>query len=73
MGAVRQLGETTAPVFKVKEFACRGLKSKGARTGLRPIYAYPESEDRIDLIEIFSKADKDTEDREKILKYYMCR
>ncbi|MCK5620386.1 MAG: hypothetical protein KAJ17_13345 [Candidatus Krumholzibacteria bacterium] len=70
---VEDLGDTTAPVFKVKKFACRTLKSKGSRTGLRLIYAYVESEDRIDLIEIYIKADKETEDRERIRKYYKRR
>ena len=70
---VEDLGDTTAPVFKVKKFACRALKSKGSRTGLRLIYAYVETEDRIDLIEIYIKADKETEDRERIRKYYKRR
>ncbi len=60
---IDDLGQTTAPVFKVKKFACRALKNKGSRTGLRLIYAYIESEDRIDLIAIYIKADKETEDR----------
>jgi hypothetical protein len=67
------LGATIAPVFKVKKFACRALKTRGARTGLRLIYAYVESEDRIDLIEIYIKAAQETEDRERILKYYKRR
>jgi hypothetical protein len=64
------LGETTAPVFKVKKLACRSLKTKGVRAGLRLIYAYIESEDRIDLIKIYFKADKEIEDRKRIFKYY---
>jgi hypothetical protein len=66
------LGDSTAPVYKVKKFACRALKNKGSRTGLRLIYAYIESEDRIDLIEIYIKSDKENEDRKRILKYYKC-
>lgn len=67
------LGATTAPVFKVKKFACRALKTWGARTGLRLIYAYVESEDQIDLIEIYFKASREIEDRKRILKYYQRR
>jgi hypothetical protein len=63
------LGDTTAPVFKVKKFACRSLKHKGSKTELRLVYAYDETEDRIDLIEIYIKADNETEDRKRILKY----
>ena len=58
---IDDLGDTTAPIYKVKKFACRSLKTKGSRTGLRLIYAYIESEDRIDLIEIYFKADKETD------------
>jgi hypothetical protein len=70
---IDDLGETTAPIYKAKKFACRSLKTKGARTGLRLIYAYIESEDRIDLIEIYLKADKEVEDRKRILEYYKRR
>ena len=67
------LGATSAPVFKAKKFACRALKTRGARTELRLIYAYVKSEDRIDLIEIYVKGAQETENRERILKYYKRR
>lgn len=70
---IADLGPTTAPVFKAKKFACRAMKYKGARTGLRLIYVFVESENRIDLLEIYSKADKETEDRDRILSYYKCK
>ena len=67
---IDDLGEIIVPVYKVKKFACRSLKGKGVRTGLRLIYAWFEADDRIELVEIYLKADKSTEDRKRILKYY---
>jgi mRNA-degrading endonuclease RelE of RelBE toxin-antitoxin system len=57
-------------IFKVKKFACKALKGRGANSGLRLIYAYSEEADRIELIEIYFKGDKEVEDRERILIKY---
>lgn len=54
-------------VFKAKKFACRSLKGKGVHSGIRVIYAYHEAEDKIELIEIYFKGDKENEERERIL------
>ena len=56
-------------ICKAKKFACRCLKG-GAHSGIRVIYAYFEKEDRIELIEIYYKGDKEGENRERIKKYY---
>ena len=57
-------------VYKARKFACRALKGKGAHSGIRVIYAGFEKKDRIELIEIYYKGDKENEDRERILKCY---
>jgi hypothetical protein len=57
-------------IYKVKKFACRALKGRGANSGLRLIYGYFREEDRIELIEIYFKGDKENEDRERILANY---
>ena len=57
-------------IYKAKKFACRSLKGKGVHSGIRVIYAYFEEEDRIELIEIYYKGDKENEDRQRILEYY---
>jgi hypothetical protein len=64
------LGFQSPTVFKARKFACRALKGKGAHSGIRVMYAYFEERDRIELIEIFFKGDKDNEDRERILSRY---
>jgi len=56
--------------YKAKKFACRSLKGSGAQSGIRVIYTYFEEEDRIELIEIYYKGDKENEDRERIKKAY---
>lgn len=57
-------------IYKVKKFACRSLKGRGANSGLRLIYAFFRIKDRIDLVELYFKGDKENEDRERILAYY---
>lgn len=59
-------------IYKAKKFACRSLKGRGVQSGIRVIYAYFEEQDRIELIEIYYKGDKENEDRERILKHYAC-
>ena len=54
-------------VIKVKKIACRSLKGKGVNSGLRLIYAYFKKENRIVLIEIYHKSDKELEDRKRII------
>jgi hypothetical protein len=53
-----------------KKFACKSLKGKGAKSGIRIIYAYFEQEDTIEFIEIYFKGDKENEDKERIKKYF---
>src|SRR5690242_1288459 len=45
-------------IYKAKKFACRALKGRGVKSGIRITYAYFDQEDRIDLIEIYFKGDK---------------
>ena len=57
-------------VYKAKKFACRSLKGKGVHSGIRVIYAYHREKDKIELIEIYYKGDKEMEDRERIKKNF---
>ncbi len=60
------LGFEEPAVYKVKKFACRSLKGTGSRSGMRLIYSYSKAAERIVLIEIYYKGDKDNEDRQRI-------
>lgn len=64
------LGVEKPKIYKAKKFACRSLKGKGVLSGIRVIYGYFEKEDRIDLIEIYYKGDKENEDNDRIIKHY---
>ena len=57
-------------IHKAKKFACRSLKGKGVHSGIRVIYAYFEEKDRIELVEIYYKGDKENEDRDRIVSHY---
>jgi len=67
---ISDLGIHSPKIYKAKKFACRSLKGKGAQSGIRVIYAYDESKDRVEFIEIYYKGDKENENRERINKYF---
>lgn len=67
---ISELGIEIPKIYKAKKFACKALKGRGAKTGIRIIYAYYEIEDIIEFIEIYFKGDKAVEDKERIKKYY---
>ena len=67
---IQGLGFDAPKVYKGKKFACRSLKGKGVQSGIRVIYAYFEPEDRIELIEIYYKGDKENEDKARIMGLY---
>lgn len=66
---INDLGVSTC-VIKVKKIACRALKGRGVNSGLRLIYAYFTKEERIVMIELYHKNDKENEDRERINKNF---
>lgn len=67
---IPELGFEFPKVYKAKKFSCKSLKGKGSNTGIRIIYSYFDSEDRIEFVEIYYKQDKEKENRERIIKYY---
>jgi len=67
---INNLGFESPQVYKAKKFACKSLKGKGAKSGIRIIYAYIPENDEIILIEVYSKNDKENEDRERIKKLF---
>lgn len=55
--------------FKIKKFACKALKGRGSKSGIRVIYAFHCANLKIDFIEIYFKGDRENEDRERIKEY----
>ncbi len=66
---INDLGISTC-VIKVKKIACRTLKGRGVNSGLRLIYAYFIKEERIVMIELYHKNDKENEVKGRIKKYF---
>jgi mRNA-degrading endonuclease RelE of RelBE toxin-antitoxin system len=58
--------------YKIKKFACRSLKGKGAKSGLRLIYLYEKKGNKVLFIEIYYKGNQANEDKNR-LKYYYAK
>lgn len=54
---------------KVVRMACKALKGTGSRSGMRVVYGYEARRDRVVLLEIYFKGDKENEDRERIREF----
>jgi len=67
---ISYLGIDKPKIYKARKFACKALKGKGGFSGIRIIYAYYEEGDIIEFIEIYHKAQKANEDRDRILEHY---
>ena len=57
-------------IIKVKKIASRNFKGKGVNSGFRIIYAHFEKEEKIVLIEIYHKSNKEIENKERILNNF---
>jgi mRNA-degrading endonuclease YafQ of YafQ-DinJ toxin-antitoxin module len=57
-------------IIKVKRIACKALKGRGVNSGLRLIYAHFPDEQKITFIELYHKNDKESEERQRILKNF---
>ncbi len=56
-------------ICKLKKFACKSLKNRGNRSGIRIIYAFYLAEPKIEFIEIYHKSDQANEDKYRIQEY----
>ena len=66
---ISDLGISTC-IIKVKKIACRSLKGRGVNSGLRLIYAHFQNEERIVMVEIYHKNEKEIEDKQRIKKNF---
>jgi mRNA-degrading endonuclease RelE of RelBE toxin-antitoxin system len=57
------------PIYKVKKFRCRSLVGHGSRSGIRIVYGYNSSLNKITLIEIYHKNDKEDHDNDRIIQF----
>jgi hypothetical protein len=56
-------------ICKIKKFACKALKGRGAMSGIRVIYAFHPSSYKVEFIEIYFKGEQANEDKERINDY----
>ncbi len=56
-------------ICKIKKFACKALKGRGSKSGIRIIYAFHYQSCKVDFIELYFKGDKENEDYERIKEY----
>ena len=69
---IRKFTETNGGkliIYKARKFACRSLKGKGSRSGIRVIYAFYPDNNKIEFIEIYFKGEKENEDKKRIEEY----
>jgi mRNA-degrading endonuclease RelE of RelBE toxin-antitoxin system len=64
------LGIGYPKIYKVTKFTCKALKGRGAKSGIRVIYAYYPDLDKVEFVEMYFKADQENEDRSRIHKLY---
>jgi len=60
----------TIQICKIKKFACKALKGRGSKSGIRVIYAFHCQSCKVEFIEIYFKGNKENEDRERIKEYF---
>ncbi|MCK4781505.1 hypothetical protein KAS79_01080 [Candidatus Parcubacteria bacterium] len=56
-------------ICKIKKFACKALKGRGSKSGIRVIYAFYSQTCKVEFIQIYFKGEKENEDRDRIKKY----
>lgn len=59
----------TIQICKIKKFACKALKGRGSKSGIRIIYAFHCQSYKVEFIEIYFKGNKENEDRDRIKEY----
>ncbi len=56
-------------IYKLKKFACKAMKGKGVKSGIRIIYAFFNKTHEVRFIEIYYKGNKENEDKERINEF----
>ena len=56
-------------ICKIKKFACKALKGKGARSGVRVIYAFHTKILKIVFMEIYYKGNQENDNKKRIEMY----
>ena len=52
--------------YKIKKFACKNLKGRGIKSGIRVVYAFFPIQQKIIFLEIYFKAKQKNENKQRI-------
>lgn len=67
---VPKLDHENVQIYKIKKFACKALKGKGVKSGIRVIYAFYSEKFEVEFLEIYFKEKDDSDmDYEFVAKY----
>lgn len=55
--------------YKIKKFACKNLKGRGVKSGMRAIYAFLPLENKVVFLEIYFKAKQENEKTQRIIDF----
>jgi hypothetical protein len=64
------LGFEYPVIYVAKRLACRALRGRGSDSGLRVVCAWFPREDRLELVELYYKGDKQVEDKARIKRIH---
>jgi len=57
-------------VYKLKKFACKALKGRGSKSGIRIIYAFHLETSKVVFIQLYFKGEQLNEDKNRIKEYF---
>ena len=58
---VPKFDRKTVQIYKIRKFACKALKGRGVRSGIRVIYAFYPEKFEVEFLEIYFKEKNDTD------------
>jgi len=58
---VPKFDRKTVQIYKIRKFACKALKGKGVRSGIRVIYAFYPEKFEVEFLEIYFKEKHNTD------------
>jgi len=55
--------------YKITKFQCKSLKGRGAKSGIRVIYAFFPVQQKVIFLEMYFKAKQEKEDRQRVADF----
>jgi mRNA-degrading endonuclease RelE of RelBE toxin-antitoxin system len=58
---IPKFDKKTIQIYKVKKFACKALRGKGVKSGIRVVYAFYPDQLKVEFLEIYFKEKSDSD------------